>query len=61
MTDYIKAFLSISSILGGVVLVLIQFSDANRDWGAAGAVTIGVLMIAGGLTYFWMRSRFNAK
>ena len=57
MKEMILSFLSIASILGGIVLIV----DAFRPPSSGGEVLFGSLLLVVGVTRFYMRSRFYKK
>jgi hypothetical protein len=54
------ALLSIAAIIGGVI-ILLALPYNGFFWDREGEATLGVLLLAGGLTRFWMKSRFYRK
>lgn len=61
MKEHLKVFLALAAIIGGIVCILafivVLFTAFGyaADYAAWGV--IGVLLMAGGLTYFWMKRR----
>jgi len=50
-------FLAIAAVVGGIVILLGLWKDDNLGYYWAGTVA-GILLLAGGLTVGWTRSRF---
>jgi uncharacterized membrane protein HdeD (DUF308 family) len=59
MNEWTKTFLSIASIIGGIACLLIYFEELQRrDWDdIVLLLLVGVLLLAGGATHLWMRSK----
>lgn len=59
MREYVKVFFALAAIIGGVVCVLcyVIMLAAAFGWASnyVSLAFVGVLLIAGGATYFWMR------
>jgi lipoprotein signal peptidase len=59
MKEWMKVFLAMAAIVSGLIFVLTaERNYALYDWQA---YAIGVVLIAGGATYFWTTSRFCKK
>jgi ABC-type uncharacterized transport system permease subunit len=54
-----KVFLAIASIIAGVIFALT--AKRNHDLGEGMAYGVGVVLIAGGSTYFWLQSSFHKR
>ena len=60
MKETILTFLSIAAVIGGLVtLHAVPYNGYFSD--NLGEAFIGVILLAGGLTRFWMKSRFHRK
>jgi hypothetical protein len=57
MTATIKMFAAIAAIIAGIV-ILLAVPYNGFFWDHAVEAFLGVILLAGGLTYFWKRSRF---
>jgi hypothetical protein len=57
MKDWVKVFLAFAAIIGGVVWL---FYELYYRLDLSGVVA-GVLLIAGGASYFWMNCRFYKR
>ena len=60
MAEKLKAFLAIAAILAGA-MIIIALPYNGFFWDHTAEAFIGVILLAGGLTRFWMRSRFFRK
>jgi hypothetical protein len=66
MKEWMKVFLALVSTLGGVTLSIAGFINGRHDrWGQFNldtydemTILVGIILIAGGITYFWTRSKF---
>ena len=60
MKEWMRAFLAFLSIGAGISFVLNASELANYlpEWMPHGGDCIGIVLIAGGITYFWTRSKF---
>jgi hypothetical protein len=52
MKEWVKVFSAFAAIFSGLCLTVYGY---NKDWIP---ISIGIVLMAGGVTYFWTRSRF---
>jgi len=57
MNTTLKMFLAIAAMIGGVI-ILLALPYNGFFWDHSVEALIGVVFLAGGLTYFWKHSRF---
>lgn len=61
MSEHVKVFLALAAIIGGLVclsyfgVILATVIMVASDY--VSLAVIGVLLLAGGITYFWMKGR----
>jgi len=59
MKEWMKAFIAFTSIIGGVCVIATERRDFLLDeWMC---YSIGTLLIAGGVTYFWTQTKLYNK
>jgi hypothetical protein len=58
MTATLKMFAAIAAMIAGVI-ILLALPYNGFFWDHALEAFVGVSLLAGGLTYFWERSRFT--
>jgi hypothetical protein len=54
----VNVFLAIAAVIAGAILLL-SVPYNGFFWDHAAEAFLGVVLVAGGLTYFWMRSNFH--
>jgi uncharacterized membrane protein len=61
VTELVKSFLAFASVITGVLLIVFMFKGEFYyvdNWICG---ILGVALLAGGVTYFWTRSKFYKK
>jgi hypothetical protein len=65
MKEWMRVFFAVASTLGGTALIVASFLDARVSDGRfmptvtdVVSILIGIILMAGGITYFWTRSKF---
>ena len=63
MTELVKSFLAFISVITGVILIVFLFNGYNYNWYVIALFCgiLGVVLLAGGVTYFWTKSKFYKK
>jgi uncharacterized membrane protein len=59
--ELVKCFIAFASVITGVLLIVFLFQGEAyyvNDWTCG---ILGVALLAGGVTYFWTRSKFYKK
>ncbi|PYX95806.1 MAG: hypothetical protein DMG71_08010 [Acidobacteria bacterium] len=57
MTAALKTFAAVAAMIAGLI-VLMALPYNGFFWDHAVEAFVGVILLAGGLTYFWKRSQF---
>ena len=65
MKEWMKVFLAFVSTLGGVTLCIVGFIDSRTRFGQFDlndydvmGIIFGIVLMAGGITFFWTQSKF---
>jgi hypothetical protein len=61
VTELVKSFIAFASVITGVILIVFLFNGNVYYVGALICGILGVALLAGGITYFWSRSKFYKK
>ncbi len=60
--EFIKSFLAFATVITGVILIVLLFKDENyyyiNGWICG---ILGIVLLAGGVTYFWTGNKFYKK
>jgi hypothetical protein len=56
----LKPFAAIAAVIAGIV-ILIALPYNGFFWDHAAEAFLGVVLLAAGVTYFWMHSRFHRE